>query len=212
MFFNIGNESCSEFSSVFERLEDRCLLSAAAPAPLLASSSVKSAIHASANHNSNGNSGASAAQAKRDAAFIAEDASGQYLEIDLGNLAQMNSSNTQAQAFGQRMITDHTANLAQLQTVATDTGVAISSQLSKSDQNTLKRLNKLGGVKFDKAYAQLAVQDHKKDIKIYTQEEKKTDNTELASYAAATLPVLQTHLSLAESLQQSVKGEKNTAR
>ena len=60
------------------------------------------------------------------------------------------------------------------------------------------RLAKLSGEQFDKEFAKAMVDDHKNDIKEFEAQAKGTDD--VASFAKNTLPTLQKHLQIAQSL------------
>jgi putative membrane protein len=66
-------------------------------------------------------------------------------------------------------------------------------------------MSKLSGDAFDKQFAKHMVMDHKKDIGEYKADGKKKDPT--ASYASDTLPTLQKHLEMAQSLTKSLGGK-----
>jgi putative membrane protein len=63
----------------------------------------------------------------------------------------------------------------------------------------------LSGEAFDRAFAKNMVDDHKKDIRTYEKEAKKS-NDPAAGYANEALPTLKKHLEAAQSL-----GRSNTA-
>ena len=60
---------------------------------------------------------------------------------------------------------------------------------------------KLQGAAFDKAFAQHKVMDHKKDIAEYKKASTKGDDA--GQNAKDSLPVLEKHLQMAQSLQKS---------
>jgi len=53
---------------------------------------------------------------------------------------------------------------------------------------------------FDKQFKDMAIKDHKKDIKEFERALKNTEDADLRAWIAKTLPNLQEHLRMAEQL------------
>ena len=62
------------------------------------------------------------------------------------------------------------------------------------------------GADFDKAYSEFMVKDHKDDVDQFKKAAEKCEDAEIKSWAAEKLPVLESHLSMAESLEDAVDG------
>lgn len=210
--------------ATFEMLEPRQLLSAAAlfadtgtcatptttavttQSPALATAAAAS----STGRATKATSGGTTAAARRDALFLQNTESADLLEIQLGNTAQTNASNAAVKSFGARMVTDHTQLLQQLRQVATANGVTLTGTLSKKDQRDFNRLSRLTGTKFDRAYSTFMVADHKKDVRDVTVENKRTTNASIKTLTAQALPILQAHLTLAQTTRRDVFATKAT--
>jgi putative membrane protein len=147
------------------------------------------------------------AQTRGDTSFVLKDLSGNRLEIMLGNTAQTNATSAQVKQFGATMVSDHSTSLANLQSIAASLGIEDPGTLSAKDQRDFDRLSSLTGAAFDKAYINFMVQDHKKEIPDHQRENKRTKNTQLQSYTDTVIPVLQTHLQLAQAAQDAVQAE-----
>src|SRR6202035_3919073 len=89
-----------------------------------------------------------------DRKFLIDAARGGMLEVQAGQLAVERAASPDVKAFGQRMVDDHGKANERLKQVATQYGVALPSDLTKSQKATLDRLSKLSGPEFDKAYIQ----------------------------------------------------------
>ncbi|QPQ51724.1 DUF4142 domain-containing protein [Chryseobacterium indologenes] len=61
------------------------------------------------------------------------------------------------------------------------------------------------GKDFDKAYADLMVSDHQKDIEEFKKEASEGTETALKSFASKTLPILEHHLKESEKAKAAVK-------
>ena len=70
---------------------------------------------------------------------------------------------------------------------------------TKKQKADYDRISKLSGEQFDREFAKMMVEDHKKDIREFeTEAKKKTDP--VAEFANETLPTLRKHLEMAQSL------------
>ena len=137
--------------------------------------------------------------------FIVKAIQGNLAEVQMGQLAQEKSQNGDVKAFGQQLVTDHKDANSKATAVANDLGVTPPEEPSKKQQADYNKLSKLSGDAFDKQFARHMVMDHKKDISEYKADSKKKDAT--ASYASDTLPTLQKHLEMAQSLTKSLAGK-----
>jgi uncharacterized protein (DUF305 family) len=105
------------------------------------------------------------------------------------------------------MVRDHSETNKKLMDLAQTKGVTPPGNVKKSDQRSIDKLSKRSGADFDRAYMDMMVSDHKKDVKEF-QKEAKSKDSDVAQFASATLPTLQEHLQLAQSTQQQVKSAK----
>ena len=143
---------------------------------------------------------ASAALSSTDQTFVQEAASGGMAEVQTAQLAQQRSSSAQVKQFANRMITDHTQANNELQQIAQDENVSLPEKLNTKDAAAYNKLSSLNGQAFDQAYAQGAVTDHQQDITLFRKEAQSGQDPALKSFAQKTLPILQQHLQLAQSL------------
>jgi putative membrane protein len=81
-------------------------------------------------------------------------------------------------------------------------GVTPPSEPGKKQKQTYQKLSKLSGDAFDREFIKEMVADHKKDVAEF-QKEAKRRNDPAADYANQTLPVLQNHLQMAQSLESA---------
>jgi putative membrane protein len=136
--------------------------------------------------------------------FITKAIQGNLAEVQMGQLAQEKSQNSDVKAFGQQLVTDHKDANSKATAVANDIGVTAPEEPSKKQKADYDKLSKLSGDAFDKQFAKHMLMDHKKVISEYTADSKKKDPT--ASYASDTVATLQKHLEMAQSLTKSLGG------
>jgi putative membrane protein len=153
----------------------------------------------------------SAQLSSADQAFIKEVAMGGLMEVELGRLATEKASNGQVKQFGQRMVDDHGKANQQLSTVAQQKNIQVPTELTGKAKAEHDRLSKLSGEQFDRAYMQLMVQDHRKDVSEFRKQSTKAKDSDVKSFASQTLPTLEDHLKTAEQTQRDLSGARATS-
>jgi putative membrane protein len=132
-------------------------------------------------------------------AFLKKAIQGNLAETQLGELAQEKGASDGVRSFGQTLATDHSTANEQAMAAAQEMGVTPPKEPTKEKKALYQKLSKLSGEAFDRQFVQAMVSDHKKDIADYQKEAKQKDAA--GSYAGDTLPDLQKHLEIAQSLQ-----------
>jgi putative membrane protein len=97
--------------------------------------------------------------------FAMDAAESGMLEVQLGNLAQKNSSSQQVKQFAQMMVKDHRAANEELKNMAKTSGMTLPTTPSQSGMNQFNTLTALRGAEFDRAYSQLMVESHQETIR-----------------------------------------------
>jgi putative membrane protein len=141
----------------------------------------------------------------RDTRFVEQAAQAGMLEVQLGALAQQNSTNTDVIAYGQRLVQDHSAANSELAQIANEKGVQIPTALDNAHQATYDRLAEMQGAQFDRAFATEAVSSHKESIDLFQSEVSRGSDDDLQTFAEDQLPVLQDHLQEAQQLRARVQ-------
>jgi putative membrane protein len=139
-------------------------------------------------------------------AFFTEAVQGDLAEIQVGQLAQRNGASPAVKQFGERLVNDHTANLAQAKLVAHSLGLSVPSAPNDQQKAMYARLRTLSGDDFDREFAAHMVQDHSKDIAKFREEAAR--HTPAGEFARLSLPKLEQHLQIARSLQTSTTGSQ----
>ncbi len=152
----------------------------------------------SVTNNGNGNGNLSSF----DRRWLSQAAAGSLHEITLGNLAQTNSSNADVQAFGARLLEDHTLSFQQAEQLATDNGTTVPTAETRSQQRAAQKLARLTGADFDTAFLNESVRGHIKDIQSYENEALRGRNADVRAYAREQLPILMDHLVTALELRE----------
>jgi len=134
--------------------------------------------------------------------FVTKAVQGNLAEVSMGQLAQKNGNSDGVRSFGQQLVADHSAANQKLTSIASGMGVTPPSEPSKKQVSDHHKLMKLSGDAFDREFAKHMVADHRKNIADYRKAAKMKDD-QVASYATETLPTLEKHLQMAQSLSKS---------
>lgn len=140
-----------------------------------------------------------------DTKFAVAAADGGMLEVQLGQLAQTNGSSAQVKQLGQMMVDDHSKANEELKATAAQKNITLPTTLSENSQKKYDDLSKKNGADFDKAYADMMVDDHEKDIDEFKKEASDGKDADLKNWAAGKVPVLEHHLEMAKSTKDAVK-------
>jgi putative membrane protein len=137
---------------------------------------------------------------KEDADFAVEAGNGGMEEVEMGKLAQSNAADQRVKDFGAMMVKDHSAAGDKLKALAQQKNIMLPAALGDKQQKMVADLQKKQGKDFDKAYMDMMLDDHKKDIKEFTKASTDCKDPDLKQFAAATLPTLQKHLDSVRSI------------
>lgn len=150
----------------------------------------------------------SLAQAKNatdDQAFVTQAAQGGMAEVELGNVANTQGSSDMVKQFGKRMANDHMKAGAELATAAAADGLTVPTSPSAKQKTTESRMKAMQGARFDKAYANAMIKDHRETVALFEREAKMGSSEKVKAFAQETLPTLNDHLKMAEDLKSGLK-------
>lgn len=137
--------------------------------------------------------------------FLAEAATINMEEIELGKLAQNKAASKDVKDFGKMMVDGHTKSLNELKDLATKKGVTLPQEVSEKGKNNLDELTKTDSKSFDKMYTSKMVDGHKESIMKFETARDNTADADIKSWTIKTLPDLQMHLDHAVMVQKKIK-------
>lgn len=141
----------------------------------------------------------------QDTDFLKKALIGGMYEVMAGDLAAVNGMNDKVKELGKTMVNDHTKVNDELKKWATAANVDIPTELDAEMQKKYNDLKAKTGADFDKAYAKMMVDDHKKDIELFKKQASAGGDQSLKTFASSTVPKLEDHLKKAEDAHNSVK-------
>jgi putative membrane protein len=157
---------------------------------------------ASSPHQHQAMQGAATAGATPEA-FVKTAAQDGMTEVALAKLALRKSSNDEVKQFAQKMEQDHTQADQQLSSIARTKGITIPTQLDAQHQAMVQSLSAKSGAAFDSAYATHMAKGHAKAVALF-QAATQSSDPDLAAFAQKTLPTIEVHKQLADSLEASM--------
>jgi putative membrane protein len=143
-----------------------------------------------------------------DTEFMTRAASGGMMEVEAGKLAQSNAASEHVKKFAVMIVEDHTKANNELKALATSLNVTLPTSLSDHHKMMVDELSKKTGKDFDKAYIDMMVDDHVKDIEAFKDAANNGKNSDLRAFASKTVPTLQTHLDSAKGTQKILENKK----
>lgn len=139
-----------------------------------------------------------------DQTFLKKAIEGGMAEVQLGQLAQKNASNSSVKQFGERMVTYHSKANDQAKSLAAQKNITPPTSLNSKDQATYRSLSAKTGAEFDKAYITAMIKDHNEDIAEFRHQANSGTDPDIKAWAAKTLPTLEEHLKMAQDIAKQL--------
>jgi putative membrane protein len=74
--------------------------------------------------------------------------------------------------------------------------------MDKKEQEALDKIAKLSGPDFDKAYLEMEIRDHSKDLSAFRKEAKDGKDPDVKAWAAKAVAAIEEHLKMARDLSK----------
>ena len=130
---------------------------------------------------------------EKDKTFMKKAAKGGMMEVAMGQVAEQKAQSEDVKSFGKRMVTDHSKANDELKAIASKKGVQLPSK-----EHSVKWTS-------DKAYMDMMVKDHEKDLAEFKGEASGGSDPDLKKFADDTAKMVQGHLDLAKETQGKLK-------
>jgi putative membrane protein len=122
--------------------------------------------------------------------------------VEAGKLAVQRASREDVKKFGQHAIEHHSQINDELIKLASTKGVTLPKNMTRKERETLDRLAKLSGADFDKAYIEMEMRDHSKDLSEAQKEAKDGKDPDVKAWAAKIMPTIEEHLKMLRDLSK----------
>ncbi len=133
--------------------------------------------------------------------FIKSAIQGDIAEVKAGQVAERNGASDGVRTYGATLVADHTKAQEEATAVAKTLGVKPPTKATPEAQEEYKKLSGMSGAEFNHAFVDAMVMDHQKVIAVF-QKEADMKGVKASAMAKAQLPVLEKHLTMAQSLQK----------
>jgi putative membrane protein len=132
-------------------------------------------------------------------------ASGQ-MEVQLGQLGQLQAQNQKVKNLAAALVRDHTQANQKLQQIASAKNIspAQKGEDHAKHQKHLEQLKSKSGAEFDKEFVKMALKHHKKDIAEFERCQNQLEDQQLKSFINETLPKLRQHYQMAQTAARTV--------
>ncbi len=120
-------------------------------------------------------------------------ARGGMMEVAMGRMAEQKGQSDDVKSFGKRMATDHGKANDQLKKIAAQKNVKLPAKEPTVSWSS------------DKAYIDMMVKDHEKDLAEFKEEANSGSDPDVKKFAEDTAKVVEEHLDLAKQTQSKVK-------
>ena len=137
--------------------------------------------------------GKSPAVSPADKLFMKKAAKGGMMEVAMGKVAEQKGQSEDVKSFGKRMVTDHSKANDELKKIAAEKNVKLPAKEPTVSWSS------------DKAYMDMMVKDHEKDLAEFKQEANNGSDPDVKKFADDTAKVVQEHLDLAKETQGKLK-------
>lgn len=142
-----------------------------------------------------------------DLAFMNDAGPGGRAEVELGRLALERAASAEVKEFAREMVKDHSQAGEKLQKLAKQKRVTLPPGILPQAQQTKKKLAKLSGAEFDRAYVKAMVEVHEKDVAAFEAVAKNGTDADAKAFASATVPTLKHHLQMIRAIAKGMNAQ-----
>lgn len=140
-----------------------------------------------------------------DSNFAVKADQGGLAELALAKQALAKTGNTRIKDFADMMVVDHTRAHGELTNLMKSKNIPLSGSPDPEHKRIADSLGKLSGTAYNKAFAQVMVNDHKQALSLMEQEVLDTKDTQFKTLAETTARMVKVHLDSIQNIQSSLK-------
>jgi putative membrane protein len=125
-------------------------------------------------------------------------------KVELGQLAAERGGSAQVRAYGSRMVTDLSAALTELESLANVKGATMIKDLTRAHLQLRDTLMMLSGSGFDAVYIESQVNEDQQFASLYRAQEANGQDVDFKNYAAKHLTITNEHLTSSQELKAAL--------
>jgi putative membrane protein len=141
--------------------------------------------------------------------FVTKAATGGMFEVQSSKVAQDKLQDQGLKDFAQKMISDHGAANAKLESIAGEQKLKVPADLDAAHKNDVDKLQS-GAAPVDASYADMQKAAHADAVTLFEAYAKDGDNAALKSFAAETLPTLKMHQDMIQKVATTAPASDGT--
>jgi putative membrane protein len=141
---------------------------------------------------------------RADAQFIRDVDASHFLQVRLGRLAKDKAREGAVKRFGEKMEKDHGQLQEQLSNAAAREGMDFKSGMGPEHMENFRRLEKLSGNAFDRAYMTFMIQSHNGYLNYWRKEGRAARSPAVRQVVNRGLPTLEEHMDMAKRIGRQV--------
>jgi putative membrane protein len=141
--------------------------------------------------------------------FVDKAAVGGMFEVDSSTIAEGKVHDQRVKDFAQKMIEDHGAANAKLESIAGEQKLKVPAELDAKHKSDLKALQNAKD-QLDRSYVQMQRDAHTDAVEIFESYDKDGDNAQLKTFAQETVPTLKMHQEMIDKIASTMR-EKSAA-
>jgi putative membrane protein len=135
--------------------------------------------------------------------FLTKVATCNQAEVEFSKLADKRAGSERVKEFAATLIKDHQMLNDKVAELLKTRKVGVVAGTEKDTRDEVKRLSKLEGQEFDRAFIDRIAADHKKAITMFEEQVKNGKAADITTFAREHLPHLRKHLAKAETHSKS---------
>jgi putative membrane protein len=135
-----------------------------------------------------------------DRQFLIKTATCAHAEVMYSELAEKRASSGKVKDLAAKIVKDHRRINEDLTLLAEKQKLAILAGTEQKTKDETKRLSKLEGAEFDRAYLKRIIADHEKGVRMFENQAKDGRDESLTAFAKKNLPRIKAHLKEARAL------------
>ena len=138
----------------------------------------------------------------QDKGFVHDATLANLAEIVLGQLAADSSQDPEIKAFGQNMVSMHSASAGELEGIASNLGINTPDTLRARHEQLRQLLLTKKGREFDSLYIHSQVEDHRNTVNLYGNAHGLGNTLVIENFIIKHMPAVIQHFQEAESIAQ----------
>jgi putative membrane protein len=124
--------------------------------------------------------------------------------VELGMMAEQKAKSQGVKDFGKMMVDDHTKINDNLKDIASKKNIDLPASITPDQKKDVDKLSKKSGADFDKAYVDMMVDDHKKDINAFKKAQGNVSDNDIKNFITNSLQILQKHLDKIQAIKSKM--------